>query len=88
MTKEILYSSKAKKDIRRIRHDVKKMRELSDVLWRLANGETLEERFRVHAQKGEYKGCLECHIESDFLLVWVDDDSIQVVRVGSHSEVF
>jgi len=51
MTKEILYSSKAKKDIRRIRHDVKKMRELSDVLWRLANGETLEERFRVHALK-------------------------------------
>lgn len=30
----------------------------------------------------------ECHVKDDFLLVWIDDDCIKVVRVGSHSELF
>jgi mRNA interferase YafQ len=39
---------------------------------------------------GEYKGCMECHIEGDFLLIWIDEetDTIELVRLGSHSELF
>ncbi len=54
--KEIVYSSKAKKDIKKIQHDPEKR----DAL----------------------------HIKDDYLLVWIDDDRIKVVRVGSHSELF
>ena len=35
-----------------------------------------------------YKGCMECHIEGDFLLIWIDGDIINVLRIGSHSELF
>ena len=38
--------------------------------------------------KGQYKGCMECHIGNDFLLIWIDGDIIDLVRIGSHSELF
>ena len=33
---------------------------------------------------------MECHIEGDFLLIWFDPhfDIINLVRLGSHSELF
>ncbi len=33
---------------------------------------------------------MECHVESDFLLIWIDEetDVIEIVRIGSHSELF
>ncbi|MDR3141751.1 MAG: type II toxin-antitoxin system YafQ family toxin, partial [Tannerellaceae bacterium] len=31
-----------------------------------------------------------CHIEGDFLLIWLDENSdfIEILRIGSHSELF
>ena len=37
---------------------------------------------------GDYKGCMECHVENDLLLIWIDGDIINLVRIGSHSELF
>ena len=42
-------------------------------------------------QKGQYKDCLECHIEGDFLIIWIQDNEEKVIylmRLGSHSELF
>ncbi len=86
--KEIVYSSKAKKDIKKIQHNPEKRSALMDVLIKLANGETLGKAYNPHQLKGDYKGCMECHIKDDYLLIWIDDDCIRVVRVGSHSELF
>lgn len=38
---------------------------------------------------GDYKGYMECHIKGDFLLIWfhTDTDEINLVRLGSHSEL-
>lgn len=46
--------------------------------------------YSPHMLHGNYKGCMECHIESDFLLIWVDPNTniIELVRLGSHSELF
>ena len=39
---------------------------------------------------GTYKDCMECHVGSDFLLIWIDaaSDMVEIVRIGSHSELF
>lgn len=39
---------------------------------------------------GQYNGCMECHVGNDYLLIWIDEDSdtIGLVRLGSHSELF
>lgn len=58
---------------------------------RLANGEILEEKYRDHDLTGNYKGCRECHIEPDWLLVYeILDDVIVLLlyRLGSHSDLF
>jgi mRNA interferase YafQ len=33
---------------------------------------------------------MECHVENDMLLIWIDADEniIKLVRLGSHSELF
>ena len=33
---------------------------------------------------------MECHVQNDFLLIWIDAAShqIKLVRLGSHSELF
>ena len=33
---------------------------------------------------------MKCHIEGDFLLIWIDEnsDEIKIIRIGSHSELF
>lgn len=45
-----------------------------------------------HSLKGNYEGYLECHIEPDLLIIWLQYDKetkeILMVRLGSHSELF
>ncbi|MGM9870399.1 MAG: type II toxin-antitoxin system YafQ family toxin [Muribaculaceae bacterium] len=88
--KELRYTRQFKKDLKRFLNQPKKLKELNIVLDMLRNEITLPEKYRLHILKGEYSGCLECHIESDFLLVWYDEesDTIALLRLGSHSELF
>ena len=39
---------------------------------------------------GNYKGFMECHVEDNFLLIWIDEtsDVIKLVRLGTHHELF
>ncbi|MBQ0155888.1 MAG: type II toxin-antitoxin system YafQ family toxin [Bacteroidales bacterium] len=86
--KEVRYSTKAKKDLKKYRNDLDKMRDLYEVLTTLASGGTLDAKYRPHMLTGNYKDCMECHVGNDFLLIWIDTDAIYVERVGSHSELF
>ena len=56
----------------------------------LENEMELPAELKAHKLTGKYKGCMECHIEGDFLLIWFDEDSnfIDIIRIGSHSELF
>ena len=46
--------------------------------------------YKPHMLVGEYSGHMECHIENDTLLIWLDktDNLIKLIRFGSHSELF
>lgn len=42
-----------------------------------------------HPLKGEWKGCRDCHLKPDLVLIYrKTDTAIQLVRLGSHSELF
>lgn len=88
--KALRYSSKAKKDLKKYRNDPIKMRKLYEVLKMLVNDIKLPDYYKLHKLIGNYEGFWECHIESDFLLIWFDEDNeaITIVRIGSHSELF
>ena len=88
--KELRYTRQFKKDLKRFLNQPKKLEELKNVLDMLRNEIALPEKYRLHTLKGEYSGCLECHIEGDFLLIWYDEesDTLALFRLGSHSELF
>lgn len=83
-------SGQFKKDLRRYQNDREKMKPLERVLVQLSQNGKVDNKYKPHRLKGEYSGALECHIESDYLLVWIDEEvkTIKLVRLGSHSELF
>lgn len=88
--KKLKFSSQYKKDYKRFRNNPKKIGKLMNLLKMLANEEPVPASFRPHLLTGDYAGHMECHIEGDFLLIWFDPDTDQIdlVRLGSHSELF
>jgi len=66
----------------------KDISKLTNIISQLAEGEKLEEQ-HDHKLKGKYNDCCECHIEPDWLLVYrIEGDRLDLVRTGSHSELF
>lgn len=86
--KKIYPSTQFKKDYKRYRNNPKLIEALGNIIDMLANEQDIPQENRPHPLKGEYKGCMECHIGGDFLLIWVSNDVIELVRLGSHSELF
>jgi mRNA interferase YafQ len=50
------------------------MKSLETVLVQLSEKGKVDKRYKPHRLKGEYSGALECHIENDYLLVWIDEE--------------
>ena len=63
---------------------------LTPVLELLADDRALPPSMRDHALSGDYADHRECHVRSDLLLIdrKPDTDTLQLVRLGSHSELF
>lgn len=63
------------------------------VVKELMNDRPLHPKHRDHELSGEYAGVRECHIESDWLLIYdkegaLKGGSLKLIRTGSHSELF
>lgn len=87
---KILYSAKFKKDLKRYQNRKSKIKSLQGVLTHLKTSGRVPKEFRPHKLHGIYEGCTECHVESDFLLIWIDEDTstIKLLRLGTHHELF
>ena len=88
--KSLKTSTQYRKDPKRYRNKPQKLAALKQVLELLINEQPIPQEYYPHMLQGEYKGCMECHIQGDFLLIWIDEvnDIIELVRLGSHSELF
>ena len=62
---------------------------LDKVIQMLQREERLPGRYKDHALKGTYKGYRECHIESNWLLLYkATSDQIILVATGTHDDLF
>ena len=79
-----------RKDLKRYKIQPKKLAALRKVLLMLKNEQRIPSEYYPHVLQGNYKGCMECHIQGDFLLIWFDPNNnvVELVRLGSHSELF
>jgi mRNA interferase YafQ len=67
----------------------KEFAEFKGIIRKIAEGETLEAKYRDHVLAGQYKGTRECHIEPDWLLVYeLTESELVLVRTGTHSDLF
>ena len=85
------FSSQFKKDLKLAKKQNKDLGKLFEVIDILANGETLDAKYKDHSLTGNYRGTRECHIEPDWLLIYEIRGDVLVLmlyRLGSHSELF
>lgn len=86
---EIFRTSSFKKDYKKLSTADKEI--LKEVVILLANGETLDQKYKDHNLIGNYLGCRECHLKPDLLLIYRIENEIlelALTRVGSHSKLF
>lgn len=88
--KTIKYSTQFRKDFKRYRHNPVKVEELLTITKLFEEGKPIPPEYFPHPLFGNYKGFMECHIESDYLLIWYDEsrDSVVFERLGTHHELF
>ncbi len=88
--KKLRLTSQFKKDLKRYKYRPKSISALEMVLGYLTREETIPKQYKPHLLSGNYRGYMECHVENDLLLIWLDPDSdtITLVRLGTHSEIF
>ncbi len=91
MKYKIKTSNKFNKDLKKIQKRGYDLNLIKSVIQKLANGEKLPEKNKDHILLGNYKGCRECHITPDWLLVYElfnGELILYLTRTGTHSDLF
>ncbi|WLE97558.1 MAG: type II toxin-antitoxin system YafQ family toxin [Candidatus Electrothrix communis] len=85
----IYYTTRFKRDFKRIRKKHKNLRKLQAVIELLVDEKTLDSRYKDHRLIGNWANHRECHIEPDWLLIYrITDNNLYIERTGSHAELF
>ncbi len=85
----IIYTTQFKKDYKRIKKQCKDLSILHFVVNELTNERILDAKYKNHRLMGNWKNHSECHLESNWLLVYrISDNNLFLERTGSHSELF
>lgn len=89
----ILPSKQFLRDLIKIKHGRygKNIEEnLAKIIQLLASGQSLPKKYKDHGLIGKWKGCRDCHLHPDLVLIYRKRKTgeIELVRIGIHSELF
>ena len=84
------YATQFKKDFKKIaKLSIPDVIEVGHVIKQLQLGETLPEKYVDHSLSGNWQDYRDCHVKPDLVLIYkVDDTSLKLARIGTHSELF
>lgn len=87
---KLFLTSSYKKQAKKYKFNKKVNQELSFVVDLLVNEKEIPEKYRNHKLIGDQNGMMELHLRPDDLLIYfkIDGDSITLVAIGSHAELF
>ncbi len=88
---QIHFTAEMKKGVKRMERRRKNISMLTAVLNILASGKTLPPKNRDHKHTGNLSDFRECHIESDWLLIYrIEDDKLilTATETGTHADLF
>ncbi|MCK5784444.1 MAG: type II toxin-antitoxin system YafQ family toxin [Desulfobacterales bacterium] len=84
-----VYTHQFDKDIKRLQKRAKNLEKLKIIIRSLVAEESMDPINRDHKLIGNWKGRRECHIESDWLLIYkIEENRIIFERTGTHSDLF
>lgn len=84
-----VYTKQFARDVKRALKRGKNLGKFKIVARSLVQQERLDAIHQDHKLIGNYSGRRECHLESDWLLIYkLTDDSVVFERMGSHSDLF
>jgi mRNA interferase YafQ len=87
--KPIFRTTRFDKDVKRMVKRGKSLVVFKSVITQLANDQLLATKYKDHKLVGEYTGVRECHIEPDWLLLYISEaDALTLIRTGTHSDLF
>lgn len=87
----IVYTNRMKHDAKLMQKRGKDMNKLIEVLNLLTSGNAMPEKFKDHQLTGNLKDFRECHIESDWLLmyqIFQGELILSATATGTHSDLF
>lgn len=79
-----------KKSLKKMLRRGKDIRKIVAVVRMLANGETLPPQYRDHALVNDLAGLRDCHIESDWVLLYAIKNDLLVLTLsntGTHADL-
>jgi mRNA interferase YafQ len=83
------YTRQFERDIKRLKKRGKNLEKLKIIIRSLIAEEPPDPLHRDHKLIGNWKGRRECHIESDWLLIYKTGlDCIIFERTGTHADLF
>lgn len=85
------FSNKFKKDMKRCEKRGCNVQLMRYVISLLCETGTLPPEYHPHKLSGKYEGLWECHIQSDWLLVWDQNDTelmLLFTDTGTHADLF
>ena len=84
------FNKKFKKSFKKAKKQGLDISLLTEITDKLQCGIKLEKKYCDHPLKGKYKGFQECHIQPDWLLIYLKEDDVltlTLVDTVSHSEL-
>ena len=88
---ELIYTGQFRQSLKRCAKRGLDINALTSVLDILRVSGCLPAEYLPHKLQGKYKGCWECHIQPDWLLVWKQNDTqlyLVLIDTGTHSDLF
>ncbi len=87
--KELVITSKFKKDYKAFKHNKAVESELREVIGLLMEETSLPVKYKDHPLIGEFLGCRDCHLFPDVVLIYeITAEEVRLIRIGKHSNLF
>lgn len=91
MVRELILTGKFKKSLKLAKKRGLNISALDEVVTMLQNDILLDMRYCDHELKGRFAGFRECHIQPDWLLIYLKEDeylTLTLVDTGTHADLF
>jgi mRNA interferase YafQ len=83
------YGAHFERDLKQMLKRGKDVEKIKAVIRMICSLTPLPQRFVDHPLHGEWKGCRDCHVEPDWVLIYAVEKGVaKFIRTGTHSDLF